>query len=192
VYAWTASGNSSISFTPNNDAQSDVSTLTATVPSPSLSDTTLTVDYTVNNQSAESPATKSITVRIFFYTVLRTTISAPIGSNYGYDLRLTYDIYTHPGASQIVPPGMSGIPIPETVTLVSSNISGGTIHTGSGTTDANTEFTDRLALISNMPLPPNLDEIDDQDIFASSYFIRYNTIEFTSTTATVTNNGPYN
>jgi hypothetical protein len=191
TYSWTVTPANQVSFDTNNSTSADVVQLTGNNPSTSLGDTTLTVNYTVNNHSAD-PATRAITVRIFRFIVLRATTPAPLpAGTFGYDLRLTYDVYTNP-SGQIVPPGFSGISVPESISVTSTNIPGATTHTGTGATDANTEFTDRLALISNQPIPSTVSEVDSQDIFVGGLFVRNNTLQYAATTVTVTNNGPTN
>ncbi|HZU42053.1 MAG TPA: hypothetical protein VE994_05230, partial [Terriglobales bacterium] len=186
TYSWTASPTNRISF---DNPSTDVVHMAGINPSPTVGDTTLTVNYTLNNQSA-TPATLTATSRIFKFLVLRSTTPAQLPpGTYGYDLRLTYDVYTNPGG-QVLQPGYSGISVPETLSVTSTNIPGATTHTGAGTTDANSEFTDRLALISNQPIPSDADEVDSQDIDVGGFFVRNNTVHFTATTVSVTNNGP--
>jgi hypothetical protein len=184
TYSWTATPTNRISF---DNASSDVVAMSGINPSTSVGDTTLTVTYTLNNQSAQ--ATSSATSRIFLYvTSSQVTVPIPNG-NYGYEYNLTYDTYTCPGG-QLLQPGFSGISVPETVSVTSTNIPGATTHTGTGGTNSNSEFVDTLALISNQPIPSNVSEIDSQDIFVGGIFVRNNTLTYSSTTVTVGNNGP--
>ena len=46
--------------------------------------------------------------------------------------------------------------------------------------------------IRTAPLPPDLSIVDSQDIFPGGLFNRNNTLTFSSTTVTITNNGPFN
>lgn len=184
TYSWTASPTGRISF---DNPSANIVQMSGVNPSTSVGDTTLTVTYSINNQSptATSPATS----RIFVYILLYTQTSVPVPSgDYGYDYRLTYDTYTCPG-SQILQPGFSGISVPETFSVNSTNMPGATTHTGTGATDANSEFTDRLALISNQPIPSTASEVDTQEIFVGGIFVRNNTLNYSATTVTVTNNG---
>jgi hypothetical protein len=187
TYSWTASPSSRISF---DNPSADVVHMSGVNSSTSVGDTTITVNYTLNGKSANPPATLAVTSRLFKFLVLKTTISVPPGSGkYGYDYRLTYDVYTNPGG-QLLQPGFSGITVLETVSVVSTNMSGATTHTGGGPTDPNSEFGDRLALISNAPIPSGVDEVDSQDLAVGGFFNRNNTLHYTATTVTVTNNGP--
>ncbi|OLB31921.1 MAG: hypothetical protein AUH13_06475 [Acidobacteria bacterium 13_2_20CM_58_27] len=185
-YSWTASPTGRISF---DNPSSDVVNMSGINPSTSVGDTTLTVNYSVGTQSAT--ATSTATSRIFVYLALNTQISVPPPSGkYGYDYRLTYDTYTCPGG-QILQPGFSGISVPESISVSSTNMPGATTHTGTGATDPNSEFTDRLALISNQPIPSNASEVDTQEIFVGGIFVRNNTLNYSATTITVTNNGTF-
>src|SRR5206468_4819370 len=79
----------------------------------------------------------------------------------------------------------------ESISVSSTNMPGATTHTGTGATDPNSEFTDRLALISNQPIPSNASEVDTQEIFVGGIFVRNNTLDYSATTITVTNNGTF-
>jgi hypothetical protein len=187
TYAWTGSAGG-LSFSPNDGTSADVTTVTATTGSTSLNDTTLTVNYT-QNETAAPPATKSITMRKFAFLTGPSLVSVPIGSgNFGYAFNATYTISTDPG-QQVLAAGFSGLPIPETVQLSSGGI-GGTNHTSPGTTNSNSQIVDFLALISNAPIPAGASEVDAQQIFVSTYLVRNNSLHYTATTVTVTNNGP--
>jgi hypothetical protein len=185
TYGWTASPTNRISF---DNASSDVVGMSGINPSTSVGDTTLTATYTLNNQSGQ--ATLSATSRIFVY-VTSSTVAVPLPSGtYGYEYNLTYDTFTCPGG-QLLQPGYSLISVPETVSVTSTNMPGATTHTGTGGTNSNSEFVDTLALISNQPIPSNASEIDSQDIFVGGIFVRNNTLSYSATTVTVTNNGTF-
>lgn len=158
----------------------------------------MTVGYSQNSQSA-TPATVSITARIFKYLVLHTqtrviTYSGQ-NSTYGYQDQALYDIYTtyvgSPG--QILPDGYDGISTFEQVNQTSSNVPISPV-TQSGATDGNAggEVSDTLRLTSNQTLPPNLSIADDQQLTVGGFFIRDNTLNWSDTAVTIGNNGPFN
>jgi len=183
TYAWSGTAGG-LSFNPTSGTNADVTTITATARSQSLNDTTLTVNYTLNSVSANPPATKKITMSQFAYLTGPTLVASPIGSgNYGYLYNGTYSIFTDPG-QQMLGSGYSDISVPETV----SGCSGCT--TGPGTTNAASQIVDKLGIVSAQPLPSNLKIVVSQTISVSSFSVRTNTLTFTATGLTVTNNGP--
>jgi hypothetical protein len=90
-----------------------------------------------------------------------------------------------------VDPGADGIGILEDVTKTGGNMTG-TPVTHDGSTDQNSEFGDDLAIISNTPLDPSLDGTYSQNIFVGGFFDRNNTLHYTASDVTITNNGPTN
>jgi hypothetical protein len=189
-YSWSASPNR-VSF---SNPSASLVTLTGTSPSTALLDTTLTVNYTYNQQPA-TPATRAITVRIFKF--LQQSGSTQVillngPSQYGYDAYAYYNIFSNPGAQQ-VPSGFYGMTTLELVTINSVTPSGttGTLHQGNGATNANSQILDDLSLISNATLPSNLHINASQDLAVGGIYVRSNTLDYYPSGPTITNNGPY-
>jgi hypothetical protein len=187
TYQWS-SPDTSISF--DNPAAEDVH-VTAGSYSGGTNDTKITVNYTLSGQSA-SPASVMLTKRIFKFLAGDSVIeiSAYNGpSQYGYSFNARYNVFANPGGQQVT--NGSGVSTSENVTQVSSNASS-TPNYGQGALNANSQLLDSLALVSGVPLPANLSIVDSQDLFVGGIYVRNNTITFTSTGVTITNNGPYN
>jgi hypothetical protein len=189
-YSWSASPNR-VSF---SNPSASLVTLTGTSPSTALLDTTLTVNYTYNQQGA-TPATRAITVRIFKF--LQQSGSTQVillngPSQYGYDAYAYYNIYSNPAAQQ-VPSGFYGMTTLELVTINSVTPSGTTVtlHQGNGATNANSQILDDLSLISNAALPSNLHINVSQDLAVGGIYVRSNTLDYYPSGPTITNNGPY-
>ncbi len=189
TFSWSASG-SGLSF--NNPAASNVK-VTSTVASASLLDKSITVNYSKNGQNA-IPATRAITARMFKFlqqNVFIQTAAYNGPSQYGYEFQVTYNIFTNPGG-QVVAPGVSGLPVSESVSVVSTTHPGQSPSTGAGATDANSEIRDTLALISSQPLPANLQIVLNQDLSVAGFSVRNNRLTYTSSAVSITNNGPFN
>ncbi|HKW75173.1 MAG TPA: hypothetical protein VJN64_06580 [Terriglobales bacterium] len=162
-----------------------------TVGSFSPSGATISVTYTANGQSAT--ATNSITTRIFKFLQQATffNVSTFNGPNtFGYDFHVSYNVFTSPNA-QLLEPGFPGIVTTEAVTTTSSNVTFSP-NISQGSTDANSQIGDELQLLSNAPLPANLSIVESQDIGVGAFFVRTNTLTWTATEPTITNDGPFN
>ncbi len=159
-------------------------------PSNMLHDKSVSVTYTLSNQ--QGSATSAITARIFKFLIQNVAIPKNFNGPdvFGYELDILYDVHTNPNG-QLVAPGFSGISTLENITQISSNVPINP-HTGSGATDQNSEVPDTLALVSNQPLPTSLQIVDSQDIGVGGFFVRNNTLTYSSTGVTITNNGPAN
>ena len=81
---------------------SGIVTVTGDAPSSSLLDTTLTVGYSVNSKSAQTPATRAITIRIFRFLQQGTIQVIPQNGNpnYGNISYVYYTVITNPGAKR--------------------------------------------------------------------------------------------
>jgi hypothetical protein len=192
-YAWFGPSGSDFSFSPNFSTTADVVTATSNTASTSIGDKTLTVHYTLNGVGETTPATKAITVRAFkFVTQLsKAPNSIPSGS-FGYSYNVTYDCNMAPDGTTLASLGSyRSIPVDENVQQTSSNSSlTAVINSGSGTTNANSEFVDLLKLVSSTALPSNLQIVYSQIITIQSVAVRSNTLTFGPTTVNITNNGP--
>ena len=206
TFGWSATSTSS--YKPQvlfNGSASTYSTPSGTVTvtvsgalSSSVLDTTLSVSYSENSQSAQTPATKAITIRQFEYLVQNGSIqNIPLNgpSSYGFTSTVYYNVYTHPvvnGAGQLVAPGFSGISVYEEVSLGQCNFPGANLNTGTGALNANSEVADDLSLYWSQPLPSNLNCAADQYLGVGGFIIRHNTLTWTSSGPTITNLGNFN
>jgi hypothetical protein len=143
------------------------------------------VSYTYNSQSAQMPATKTITVLKFEFLTgpTTTTINYNGPNQYGYSTTATYAINAYPG-EQPISSGYDGMTVAETVTGCTGCV------TGPGTTNSNSQVVDNLAVLSSQPLPSNFKIVASQTISVGGYSVRNNTLTYTSTAVNVTNNGP--
>jgi hypothetical protein len=189
TYGWSST-KSGISF-DNNQAQ--LVHITATTWTGGTNDTPITLNYTYNGVAA-APATANITQRIFKYlagdsVILLTTYNGP--SNWGYLYQANYNVFANPGGAKLT--SGSGISTYENVTLVSTNY-GVNPSYGQGALSSSSQVVDNpLSLIShNGPLPSGLSIVDSQDIGVGGIYVRTNTLTYTASGLTVTNDGPYN
>jgi hypothetical protein len=81
--------------------------------------------------------------------------------------------------------------VPETVSITSENFPV-TIFQGTGGLDGNSEVNDVLAITGSAPLPSNFSSTSDQYLSVGGFFVRHNTLNYTQTTVTITNLGPFN
>ncbi len=202
TYSWTVAPANQVSFDTNNSTSADVVQLTGNNPSTTLGDTTLTVNYTVNNHSAD-PATRAITVRIFRFLQQSGQVQIIPQPN-GYIANAFYNVLTNPGA-QILESNLPSIRVAENVILKSatqngvpltaSQRQGITAIRGTGGTQPSGQIVDDLSLLLNSggPLPSGLVFTSSQDIFVGGLFVRSNTIEQRSENiVNITNLGPFN
>jgi hypothetical protein len=193
----TSSYNPSISFNGSASPYSTTAaqvTLTANGPSSSAGDTTLTVNYSVSGQSAQNPATRAITIRIFEYLLQSGNIAViPISSSnppqYGYTSYVYYNIYTNPGG-QLLQQGYANISVYETVSITNYNFPITEI-TGTGGTTENSQIADTLSIYGSSPLPSNFSATATQYIAVGGFNVRVNTISWSQTGPSITNLGPY-
>jgi hypothetical protein len=202
TYTWGASTTSS--YNPNiklNGSGSPYATTTSQVtvtcdaPSSSLGDTTITVNYSVSSQSAQNPATRAITIRIFKFLQQSGSIQViPINSSnppqYGYTSYVYYNVFTNP-AGQLLQPGYSNISVYETVSLPNSNFPV-TEVTGTGGTNSNSQVADTLSIYGSSPLPSNFSATADQYLGVGSFIVRHNTLSWSQSGPAITNLGPFN
>jgi len=172
---------------------SDVVTVTGDAPSSSLLDTTLTVGYSANNQSAQTPATRTITIRLFKFLQQAGNIQViPINNSnppqYGYTSYVYYNVYTNPGG-QLLQPGYRNISVYETVSQPNSNFPV-TEVTGTGGTDDNSEVVDTLSIYGSSPLPSNFSATADQWLGVGGFIVRHNTLSWSQSGPSITNLGP--
>ena len=150
TYSWTASPTNRISF---DNPSADIVQMAGFNPSTSVGDTMLTVNYTLNNQSA-TPATLTATSRIFKFLQQSGSIQViPMNGppKYGYTSYVYYSIYTSPGG-QLLQPGFDGVSVYESVTLNSTNFPVSEV-TGTGGTNSNSQIVDQLSVTADSPLP---------------------------------------
>ncbi|MFI5175755.1 MAG: Ig-like domain-containing protein, partial [Terriglobia bacterium] len=183
TYVWTASPSTRVSFDTTTSAVVGVHGIN---PSTAVRDTTINVQYTVNGVS--NSASRSITSRIFFYLgpVVKTCYT-PQGL-YGYDCSAYYNVYTHPDRN-VLPTICGGISVYESVNIQHTNFPGSHIQSP-GRLNIPAQVTDELAIISTQPLPAGIDEEDLQDLGVGGFFVRNNTLHYTSIGVTITSNGP--
>jgi hypothetical protein len=176
---------------------SDVVTVTGDAPSSSLLDTTLTVNYSFNNQSAQTPATRTITIRLFKFLQQSGSIQVvPISGQgnppkWGYTSYVYYNIFTNPGGQQLQP-GCSNISVYESVILLNSNFPSTTVETGSGNTGQNAQISDSLTIKADSPLPTDFSASADQYLGVGGFIVRHNTISWNQSGPSITNLGPLN
>lgn len=202
TYTWSASTTSSNhpniylngSASPYSTTASQV-TVTGDAPSSSLGDTTLTVNYSVNSQSAQNPAMRAITIRLFKFLQQSGNIQiVPINNSnppqYGYTSYVYYNVYTNPGG-QLLQPGYRNISVYETVSEPNSNFPV-TEVTGTGGTNDNSEIVDTLSVYGSSPLPSNFSATADQWLGVGGFIVRHNTLSWSQSGPSITNLGPYN
>lgn len=87
--------------------------------------------------------------------------------------------------------GQTGIPANETVTAQSGGtVSTNYVETGSGSLNANGQFSDLVALCSNAAIPACDKTYTQVFSIAQSPTVRTNTLQFTNTALTYTSQGP--
>jgi hypothetical protein len=199
TFGWGATSTSS--YKPQvlfNGSSSTFSTPSGTVTvtvsgalSSSLLDTTLSVSYSDNGQSAQTPATRAITIRQFEYLVQNGAIQTIVrnGPQYGFTSYVFYNVYTHP-QGQLLAAGFSGISVYEEVNLSQCNFAGSNLNTGAGSLDANSVLGDDLSILWGQALPPGLSCAADQYLGVGGFIIRHNTINWSAAGPTITNLGP--
>lgn len=186
TYTWSTPDTTTSFDTPNAE---DVH-VTATNWTGGIQDTKIALDYTYNNQSA-TQASVWVTKRIFKFlagdsVIEVNTYNGP--SQYGYEFQASYNVFANPGGVQLTTG--SGVSTYENVTNISSNVPFRPNY-GQGALTANSQLLDTLALVSNAPLPSTLSILDSQDLGVGGLYVRNNTLTYSSTAVTVTNNGPY-
>lgn len=198
-YVWEASTTSS--YRPNiylNGSTSPYSTTAAQVtvtgdaPSSSLGDSTLTVSYYVNTQSA-NPATRAFTIRIFRFlqqvgNIQNIFLNGP--NVYGITSYVTYAVYTNP-SDQLLQSGYGGISVYETVSLSNSNFPVN-VNTASTSLNASSQIVDDLSITGSSALPSNFSASVDQYLGVGGFIVRHNTVTYSASGPTITNLGPFN
>ncbi|MBZ5535674.1 MAG: hypothetical protein LAO31_06930 [Acidobacteriia bacterium] len=199
-YAWSSS-KTSISFQPYpNIPEITILTAPSSAVSSSLLDTTITVTYTLNQQTS-APASKAITVRKFkFVTNQSPTV---LQQSNGYTAYAIYTIYTSP-SGQKLEEGLRDISVEESVSTQSATLNGTPLTQaqfnaisfgqGPGATDDHSQFKDDLSFTtqSGTALLSGLVITQAQDLLVTGCFVRHNTLQYTSSTVTLTNGGPTN
>jgi hypothetical protein len=199
TYSWSATSKSSYnpSILLNNSGspystQASQVTVTADGPSSSLLDTTLTVNYSMNNLSAPVPATRAVTIRIFRFlqqsgNIQNIFLSGP--TIYGITSYVTYNVYTNP-SDQLLQAGYGGISVYESVSLTNDNFPVNLI-TASESTNANSQIVDDLSLTASSPLPSNFSATANQYLSVGGFLVRQNTLTYSASGPTITNLGPF-
>jgi hypothetical protein len=109
---------------------------------------------------------------------------------YPKDMAMVIGLGTRDSKSANVAEPSARVSTYENVTQISANYTYTPTH-GQGSLNANSQVVDTpLGLVSNAPLPSNLSIVDSQDIGVGGIYVRNNTLSFTATGLTVTNNGP--
>jgi hypothetical protein len=198
TYSWSASSTST--YNPQvqfNGSPSTYSTTSGIVTltvngalSSSLLDTTLSVGYSQNSQSAQLPATKSITIRQFEYLVQSGSIQnvALNGPTYGFVSNIFYSVYTHPQGQLVT--GAPNISVYEQVSLGQCNFPGPNLNTGTGGLNGSSQIADDLSIAWGQALPPSLSCAADQYLGVGGFIVRHNTINWSPSGPTITNLGP--
>lgn len=177
----------SITFTPASGLEkAQVQTSTQ---SQATSDRTLTFSYTAPNCTKAAAVEQTVTARQFAY-LTNGTLSNVCSAGYGYQYFISYTPYTHPDGT-VVPPGLDGTKVSETITPQT----GGTsctnyVETGDAGLNANSQFSDQVALCSNAPIPSCDKKYTQQFSIGQSGTVRTNILEYTNTALTYTNQGP--
>ena len=109
-------------------------------------------------------------------------------TTYGYIFQASYNVIANPGSVQVS--DASGVSTNEQVTQTggSTNL---VPNIGQGALTSTSQLLDYpISILSNSPLPSNLNIVDSQNLFVGGFYVRNNTLTWTSTGVTVTNNGP--
>lgn len=156
--------------------------ITTTSQSSTTGDRTLTVTYTVNSQQASQSL--HVTARQFAYATNNSpsnTCTLGFGTKYFYN----YTPYTHPDHAAVQPGiGLSGTAVTESF---NPQPPPNTV-TGSGGLDANSQFQDTISYCSTSPLSsaPTV----TQTLSIEGYQVRQNSLAYSSSGVTLTNQGP--
>jgi hypothetical protein len=179
------------SFTASSSDPKDTATPSGPPPevnfktpdqSQQIGDRTLTFTYALS-AGASTSLTKKVTARQFAYaTNPAPSNQCALGNGTNYSI--TYTTYTHPD-SQAVGGEISGTPVkesfnppppcPDTVTA-------------DGALDLNGQFVDHVVNCSNQPL--TCSGTSTQVLAVAGYQVRTNTVTWSSTGVSITNNGP--
>jgi hypothetical protein len=135
--------------------------------------------------------TRAITIRIFRFLQQGTIQVIPQNGNpnYEYTSYVYYSVVTNP-AGQTLQAGFSGISVTESVTLNNQNFPS-TLVTGTGGTNANSQVVDTLSVVASQPLPSSYSASSGQYLSVGGFFVRHNTLTWSSTGPTITNLGPF-
>ena len=178
----TSSSNSPDTFTPVQSGGPGW-VVNTTTQSTNSGDRKITVTYTVSGQGS---ATQSLneTARQFAYATNNTPSNTCTG--YGYTYLYVYTPYTHPDGAAVQPGlGLDGVVVTESF---NPQLPSG-YDTGSGSLDANSEFTDKLGVCSPSPLTPFSITVT-QTLSIEGYQVRQNSLTFADTGLTYTSLGP--
>ena len=136
-------------------------------------------------QGAGPHAAETVTARQFAY-LTNNNPSNQCALAYGTNKTYIYTVYTHPDGTAVVSgDDLDGTPVTESFnpSLTCSTI------TGSGSLNANGQFTDSISSVcSSAPL--TCSQTSSQGLSVAGYLVRTNTLQWTSTGVTYTNNGP--
>ena len=152
-------------------------------PPATVGDRTLTFEYKLSNGDATSVPV-NVTARKFAYLTNNSpsnTCNLPYGTNRNY----VYSVYTHPDGQPITGGIAQGTPVTESFSPAL------TCETGIGNTTLgpNSGFTDNItSLCSSKPL--TCTQKSTQTLSVDGYTVRTNTLQWTSTGVSYTNNGP--
>jgi hypothetical protein len=158
-------------------------------------DTQLTVNYSFNGVAA-TPASVMVTKLIFERLCCDSVIQVASyngqmyngQTTYGYIFQASYNVIANPGSVQVS--DASGVSTNEQVTQTGGNTNL-VPNIGQGALTTNSQLLDYpLSILSNSPLPANLNIVDSQNLFVGGFYVRNNTLTWTSTGVTVKNNGP--
>lgn len=148
-------------------------------------DRVLTFSYTLSDGRKVSPS-REVTSRQFAYAT-NPPLTSVCGLGYGYQYFIAYTLYTHPDQTAVEPGlGLDGTPVAENFEPPAIACP---IETGSGNLDANSLFTDRIAMCSTTPIPA-CSSTHIQTLSIAGYLVRSNSLTISDTGLVYTNQGP--
>ncbi len=193
TYTWSTP-DTTTSF---DNAHAQDAHVTATNWTGGTNDTRIAVDYAYNGVAA-AQATVMVTKRIFERLCCDSVVQVASYNGqiyngqptWGYIFQASYYVIANPGNVQVADAG--GVSTKEQVTVTSSNVNI-VPNTGQGSLTVNSQLVDYpMSILSNASLPSGLNIVESQDWFVGSLYVRNNSLTWTSTGLTVTNNGPTN
>lgn len=130
--------------------------------------------------------TQQVTARQFAYAT-NGALSNTCSLGHGYHYDILYTPYTHPDKAA-APPNINLDGTGVTETFSPTTIACGGI-TGDGALDANSQFSDHIAVCSTQPIPA-CSSTNSQVLKVAGYTVRTNSLTITNTGLTYTSQGP--
>jgi hypothetical protein len=147
-------------------------------------DRTLTFKYTVG--TASRTRTLRVTARKFSF-VTNTSPSNQCSLGFGYKYVYIYTPYTHPDGIAVQPSiGLGGTAVTEALSPTTIACGG---ETGDGALNANSQFTDTIAVCSTSPVPA-CSSTHTQVLKIAGFAVRTNLLTISNTSLAYTNQGP--